>query len=276
LAVGEVAIRQARLPELNAAISSAVSRLALLLGTYSANIAGAIRGAAKLPALPELLRPGMPVELLRRRPDIRAVERELAAATARIGVATADLFPSVALTAGFGGQGTTGQSNGIPIHGPIWSFGPRAYWPLLDFGRLDALINVEELRTHEVLVKYKKTIIAAVEETDQAIQQYHFDLQRLKALDAALEAIRRAVDLNTERYIRSEADFRSLLSVQRRHYALAEQTAIAAEAVALRYVAFYKALGGGWELNDALPPIPPAQPAIAAAVGRLVDGWHWR
>jgi outer membrane protein TolC len=276
LAMGEVAIRQARLPELNAAISAAVSRLALLLGAYSANIAGVIRGAPTLPALPEHLRPGLPVELLRRRPDIRAAERELAAATARIGVATANLFPSVALTAGFGGQGTTGQSSGTPIHGPIWSFGPRAYWPLLDFGRLDALINIEELRAHEVLVKYRRTVIAAVEEVDQAIQQYRFDLQRLKALGAALEAIRRAVDLETERYRRGEADFRSLLNVQRRHYALAEQTAIAAEAAALRYVAFYKVLGGGWEFDDALPPIPPAQPAIVATVGRLIDGWHWR
>jgi outer membrane protein TolC len=276
LAMAEVATRQARLPELNAAISAAVSRLALLLGTYSADLAGAIRGAATLPGLPEHLRPGMPVELLRRRPDIRAAERELAAATARIGVATANLFPSVALTAGFGGQGTTGQGTGTPISGPIWSFGPRAYWPLLDFGRLDALINIEELRAHEALVKYKETIIAAVEETDQAIQQYHFDLQRLKALGAALEAIRHAVDLETERYRRGEADFRSLLNVQRRHYALEEQTAITAEAAVLRYVAFYKALGGGWELDDALPPIPPAQPAIVATVGRLLDGWHWR
>ena len=104
LAESELAFQLARLPELEAAISAAQSRLAVLLGTYVADIAGAIRGPAKLPALPERLRPGAPVELLRRRPDIRAVERELAAATARIGVATADLFPSVTLTAGFGGN----------------------------------------------------------------------------------------------------------------------------------------------------------------------------
>src|SRR5712671_4294036 len=102
LAEGELAFQLARLPELEAAISAAESRLTVLLGTYAAEIAGAFRGPARLPALPERLRPGAPVELLRRRPDIRAVERELAAATARIGVATADLFPSVTLTSGFG------------------------------------------------------------------------------------------------------------------------------------------------------------------------------
>src|SRR5258707_130852 len=114
LAEGELAIQLARLPELEAAISAAESRLTVLLGTYAAEIAGTFRGPARLPALPERLRPGAPVELLRRRPDIRAVERELAAATARIGVATADLFPSGTLTSGFGGRGTTRMTGRTP------------------------------------------------------------------------------------------------------------------------------------------------------------------
>ena len=144
--------------------------------------------------------------------------------------------------------------------GPIWSFGPGAYWPLLDFGRLDALINIEEMKAHEVLVRYKKTIVAAVEEVDQAIKQYRMDLQRQRELGVALEASHRAVNLATERYERGVTDFLNVLDAQRQDYALAEQTAIAAEVVVLDYVAFYKALGGGWELYIDLPPIPPAQP----------------
>jgi outer membrane protein TolC len=276
LAKSELAIQQAKLPELEAEISAAESRLAMLLGAYEADIAGAIDGPAKMPVLPERLRPGAPVELLRRRPDIRAVERELAAATARIGAATADLFPSVSVTSGFGGQGTTGLTGAAPvIHGPIWSIGPGAYWPLLDFGRLNALIDIKEMRTHEVLVRYKKTIIAAVEEVDQAIKQYRLDLKRWKALRIALEALRHAVALTTERYEHGDSDFRALLDVQRRQYALEEQAAIAAKNAVLRYVAFYKALGGGWELYDELPPIPAAQPAVVATVSRLTNGWHW-
>jgi outer membrane protein TolC len=275
LADGELSIQLARLPELEAAISAAETRLAVLLGTYAADIAGAIRGPAKLPAIPERLRPGAPAELLRRRPDIRAVERELAAATARIGVATADLFPSVTLTAGFGGQGTTGHTTSAPlVHGPIWSVGPGVNWPVLDFGRLDALIDVQEMRTHEVLVRYKKTIIAAVEEVNQAIRQYRLDRQRWKALSAALAAIRYAVNLTTERYKRGDTEFRVLLGEQRWKYAREEQVAIAAEAAVLHYVAFYKALGGGWELYDELPPLPLVQPAIVAGVGRLTGGWR--
>jgi outer membrane protein TolC len=100
------------------------------------------------------------------------------------------------------------------------------------------------------------------------------DLQRQRDLAVALEASRRAVDLATERYERGVTDFLNVLDAQRQDYALAEQTAIAAEAVVLDYVAFYKALGGGWEMYTDLPPIKPAQPALAASVRRATDGWH--
>jgi NodT family efflux transporter outer membrane factor (OMF) lipoprotein len=274
LAKRQLATQQAMLPQIAAQISAAESRLAVLLGTYSADLAADVRQPGKLPVIPQRLRPGVPVELLRRRPDIRQTERDLAAQTARIGVATANLFPTVALTAGFGAQGGTRQGTATPIHGPIWSFGPGAYWPLLDFGRLDALINIEELKAHEAVVQYKKTIIAAVEEVDQAIKQYRLDLQRQHDLGVALEASHRAVSLATERYERGVTDFLNVLDAQRQDYALAEQNAVAAETVVLDYVAFYKTTGGGWELYADLPPIPPAQPALMATVRRVTNGWH--
>lgn len=274
LARRELASEQALVPGLTAAISAAESRLAVLLGTYAADITPQLDRPRKFPNFPERLRAGVPVELLRRRPDIRAAERDLAAATARIGVAIAGLFPSVALTAGFGAQGGTQSGTATPIHGPIWSFGPGAYWPLLDFGRLDALANIQEMRTHEQLVNYRKVIIAAVEEVDQAIKQYKFDLAQQKALSVALEASHRAVDLAMERYDRGVTDFLNVLDAQRADYALAGQTAVAQEAVGLQYVAFYKALGGGWELYDELPPIPAPQPALVATVRRLTNDWH--
>jgi NodT family efflux transporter outer membrane factor (OMF) lipoprotein len=275
LARRQLATQQALLPEITAQISAAQSRLAVLLGTYSADLAADLQAPARMPALPSHLRPGVPVEVLRRRPDIRQTERELAAQTARIGVATANLFPSVAVTAGFGAQGGAKSSpTATPISGPIWSFGPGAYWPLLDFGRLDALVNIEEMKAHEALVRYKKTIVAAVEEVDQAIKQYRMDLQRQHDLAVAVESSHHAVTLATERYERGVTDFLNVLDAQRQDYALAEQSAIAAEAVVLDYVAFYKALGGGWELYTDLPPIKPAQPALAASVRRATDGWH--
>jgi NodT family efflux transporter outer membrane factor (OMF) lipoprotein len=274
LARRQLATEQAKLPELMAAISAAESRLAVLLGTYAANITPDLERAGKFPTTPERLRPGVPLDLLRRRPDIRGAERDLAAATARIGVATADLFPAVAVTAGFGAQGGTRQGTAAPISGPIWSVGPGAYWPLLDFGRLDALIDIQEMRTHELLVNYKKTIMVAVEEVDQAIKQYRFDQAGEKALGVALAASSRAVDLAMERFDRGVTDFLNVLDAQRQFYALEDQHAIAQEVVVLQYVAFYKALGGGWELYDELPPIPDAQPALIATVRRVTNDWH--
>lgn len=274
LARRQLANQQARIPALEATISAAESQLAVLLGTYAADVLPDLRGPGVLPGVSERLRAGVPVDLLRRRPDLRAAERQLAAATARIGVATADLFPSVAVTAGFGAQGGTPSGSGTPIHGPIWSFGPGAYWPLLDFGRLDALIDIQEMRTHELLVNYKKTIVVAVEDVDQAIKQYRFALAQQKALAIALAASRRAVDLAMERFERGVTDFLNVLDAQRQEYALEDQYAIAQEVVVLQYIAFYKALGGGWELYDTLPPLPTVEPALAATVRRVADGWH--
>jgi outer membrane protein TolC len=130
------------------------------------------------------------------------------------------------------------------------------------------------MRTHELLVNYKKTIMVAVEEVDQAVKQYKFDQAREKALGVALAAGRRAVDLAMERYDRGVTDFLNVLDAQRQFFALEDQYSVAQGIVVFQYVAFYKVLGGGWELYDQLPPIPEAQPALIATVRRVTDGWH--
>ena len=272
LAKRELATVQAALPELQAAISAAESRLSLLLGVYSPDLIPELRAPASLPHVPSRLRAGAPADLLRRRPDIRRAERALAAATARIGVATANLFPSVVFTAGYGFQG--GNATGKTIGNPIWSAGPGGYWPLLDFGRLDALIDVQELQAHELFVTYKKTILAAVEEVDEAIKQYKAQQQRLRELSDALEQAKRAVALATERYERGLTDFLNVLDAERQEFTIEDQNAIAQEAVVIQYIALYKALGGGWELYDELPPLKEAQPALLASIRRLTNDWH--
>ena len=276
LAKRELATALAVVPDLTAAISHEESLLAVLLGTFSSDLIPELRKSRPLPHLPSRLRTGVPVELLRRRPDIRMSERQLAAATARIGVATASLFPTVSFTAGIGVQGgdKSTSSTSAPLSGPIWSAGPGAYWPLLDFGRLDALINIQELAAHELLVNYKRTILLAIEETDDAIKQYRAQLQRLRELSAALEQARKSVMLASERYERGLTDFLNVLDAQRQAYAIEDQAAIAQEAAVIQYVALYKALGGGWELYDEIPPIRSANPALVAAVRRLTNDWH--
>jgi NodT family efflux transporter outer membrane factor (OMF) lipoprotein len=276
LAKRQLAVLQARPPELTAAILDARSRMAILLGTYVEEIAPELRRRKGIPRIPEYLRPGLPLDLLRRRPDIRQAEREVAAETARIGAATADLFPTVSVTAGFGAQGGPPLSNGAtasppPIRGPIWSIGPGGYWPLLDFGRLDSLIIAQEFKTQELLARYKKTILVAVAEVNNAIANYRAARQRLKDLQTALVASRRAVDLALDRYDRGLTDFLNVLDAQRVQFEMEQQVVVAEEAVAIQFVQFYKALGGGWECYDVLPPVPEPQPAVAAAIRRISD-----
>ena len=276
LAKRELATLEAELPPLIAAIADSESRIAVLLGTFSRDIAGELRRPRKIPRTPARLRTGQPIDLLRRRPDLQQAERELASATALIGAATADLFPSVALITGVGlegGRATRGSTR--PFSGPIWSFGPGAYWPFLDFGRLDALIDIQEFRTHELLVNYKKTIVVAVEEVGNAIKQYRALLERQRDLGNALDQSRHAVELATERYERGLTDFLNVLDAQRQQFGLEEQYVIAQQAAAVEFVFLYKALGGGWELYQDLPPIPEPQPAILATFRRLSSTIPW-
>jgi outer membrane protein TolC len=212
------------------------------------------------------VRPGQPIELLRRRPDIRQAESELAAANARIGVAAADLFPRASITTGVGVQGGREIPGAHPpVHGLIWSVGPGAYWPLLDFGQLDAAVKQTEYRTGEILADYRKTVIAAVEEVNTSLVRYRSQLEAAQHLSKAVDASRRALDFHTGRYEHGISDFLNVLDAARQKYELEEQYAVARLAVVVAYIALYKALGGGWELYQEIPPIAQPLPAVVAA-----------
>ncbi len=242
-----------------AARDLAQRRVAVLLGQFPEDLKPELAAAVPLPQLPDAIQPALPVELLRRRPDIRQSERQLAAETARIGVQTANLFPRVAVTAGAGfqGQGLGRTPNRTSF---IWSAGPAAYWPLLDFGTIDALITVQDLRAREALLSYKKTIISAVEEVNDAISNYSAQQQRLRDLSDALIASQEAVTLASQRYERGLTDFLNVLDAQRQFYLLQDQFAQAQEAVALQFIALHQGLGGGWETFA-----PAGPPAVAPA-----------
>jgi NodT family efflux transporter outer membrane factor (OMF) lipoprotein len=263
LALRQLATLESEILPLQAEIQASRRRLAVLLGEYPGDLAVELQSPAPLPQLPEQIQTGLPVDLLRRRPDIREAERELAANTARIGARTADLFPRLAVTAGAGLQGQ-GLGRTPARNSFIWSVGPAAYWPLLDFGELDALIQIQDLRTHEALLNYKKTIVSAVEEVDDAIAAYAAEQNRLRYLADALAASRRAATLANQRYDRGLTDFLNVTDAERQLYELQDQYAVAQESAALQYIAVYKGLGGGWENYQSIPPIRKPQPAIVA------------
>jgi len=270
LARRQLATLQSEITPLGEEITVAQRRLAVLLGEYPEDLRVELDQPASLPDLPRRIETGLPLDLLRRRPDIREAERQLAANTALIGARTADLFPQVAITAGAGLQGQ-GLGKTPPGNSFIWSAGPTAYWPLLDFGALDALIDIQDLRTHEALVNYKKIIVNAVEEVENALTAYSAEQDRLEDLNEARVASQRAVTLANERYDRGLTDFLNVTDAERQLYEIQDQYAIAQENVIVQYIAIYKSLGGGWEAYQKIPAVRKPQPAIIASVREVIS-----
>jgi NodT family efflux transporter outer membrane factor (OMF) lipoprotein len=270
LATRELATLEAQAAPLNAQVRAAEYTIATLLGLYPEDLVKELESPGMVPAVPAAVDAGLPPELLRRRPDIRQVERELAGATARIGIATADLFPSLAVTGaiGFQRQSLKGQ----PVLGEhIWSLGPAAVWPLLDFGALDAQVEIADLQTRALLVRYKQTIQEAVREVDTSYALFAAEQQSLGKLGTALVAGQRAVTLANERYQRGVTDFLNVVDAERAEYDLEEQYAATQVAAAEQFVALYRSLGGGWESYQKLPPIHRPEPAIIAMFQRTLS-----
>jgi NodT family efflux transporter outer membrane factor (OMF) lipoprotein len=268
LASRQLATYRAQIPPLTAEIYAQFVRIAVLLDVPSGTLMSELNPRRPIPNMPERLKTGVPAEIIRRRPDIRVAERELAVATAEIGVAAADLFPRVAITAGGGAQ-----NQGLGVTPVVWksiySVGPTLYWPILDFGTLDALVQEQKLRSYVQYIHFKDTVLSAVEEANLAITRYRAQMAAIQRLDQARADARQAVDLATQRYERGVTDFLNVLDAQRQEDELNLQYAAARTSAAVDFVALYKALGGGWEMFDELPPEPVARPAIIAAFKQL-------
>jgi outer membrane protein TolC len=259
---------QADVEPLKALIEANGYAIAVLVGQYPEAIIRDLRRPGAVPRLPPRVPVGTPVDLLRRRPDIREAERFLAAAVADIGARTADLFPSVAITAGGGAQTGPRSGSTVPITW-IGSVGPAVTAPILDFGALDAKIEIADYRAHELAVAYKQSILVAVQQVDEANAAYQGFRQSVRSLDLALDAARQATRVATERYDRGLTDFLNVLDAERQQFTLEQQRAEVVRLAGDSFVALYKALGGGWPPDEIIPPVRHPDPAAIAAVKRL-------
>jgi NodT family efflux transporter outer membrane factor (OMF) lipoprotein len=269
LATRELASLEAEIAPVEAQVNAAQYTLAVLIGEYPENILKELSKPDLIPSMPAPTAPGVPLDLLKRRPDIQQAERELAAATARIGVATASLFPEITISGSIGSQGQGwGTLPSVGKH--IWSFGPGAVWPLLDFGALDAEVDIADLAARASMVNYRKSILNAVQQVDTSLNAYEAEQMRMEKLGTAMTAGQRAVDLATERYNRGLTDFLNVVDAERQFYNLQEQYAEAQVAQGEQFVQLYKSLGGGWQNYQSVPSIRRPQPAIVAAFRRVL------
>jgi NodT family efflux transporter outer membrane factor (OMF) lipoprotein len=269
LATRELATLEAHAAPVEAQVRAAEYTIATLLGAYPEDLVMELSATTMVPTVPGAVPLGAPPELLRRRPDIQQAERELAGATARIGIATANLFPSLGVSGaiGFQRQSLKGQ----PVIGEhIWALGPSAVWPLLDFGALDAQVEIADLETRALLARYKQTIQEAVREVDTSFELYTAEQVSLGKLGTALVASQRAATLANERYQRGVTDFLNVVDAERQEYDIEEQYTAAQVAAAEQFIALYRSLGGGWENYQGLPPIHRPEPAIIAVFQRVL------
>jgi NodT family efflux transporter outer membrane factor (OMF) lipoprotein len=270
LATRELATLEAQAAPVDAEVRAAEYTIAVLLGAYPEEMVKELSASAMVPSVPGAVAVGLPVELLRRRPDIQQAERELAGANARIGIATGDLFPTIFVSGSLGFQRQ--DAPGLPTLGQhIWSAGPGALWPLLDFGQLDAQVEIATLQTRAQLVTYKRTIQEAVREVDSNAALYAAQQLSLGKLETALTASQRAVTLANQRYERGLTDYLNVVDAERQEYDIEEQYAATQVGAAEEFIELYRSLGGGWESFQRLPPIHRPEPAVIAMFQRTLS-----
>jgi NodT family efflux transporter outer membrane factor (OMF) lipoprotein len=269
LARRELASVESQIAPTRAQASASEYTLAVLLGAYPEQLVTELSKPDLIPPMPAGVAPGVPLDLLKRRPDIQQAERELAGATERIGVATANLFPQVSIVGSIGSQ-TQGLGTVPNISKHIWSFGPAAVWPVLDFGALDAQVEVADYAARVSMAQYRKTVLTAVQQVDTSLGAYLAERDRIEKLGGAIEAGQRAVELANARYDRGLTDFLNVVDAEREFYDLQEQYALAQVAEGEQFVQLYRSLGGGWQNYQSVPPVPVQLPAVVAAFRRIL------
>jgi NodT family efflux transporter outer membrane factor (OMF) lipoprotein len=251
------------LPPLELALTTELNRLAVLLGEQPGALRTRLADSAPIPRPPESFGVGLPVNLLRQRPDIRRAERQLAAATARIGVAVGDLYPRFVLLGTFGFDAT--QVANL-FEGPSRTFnvGPQMVWNVFDAGRLRAQLNAEEAVTAQALARYEQQLLIALQEVENALAAYGQTREERAAVEDAVTASTEALNLSILLYKDGAVDFQNVLDAQRTLLDLEERLAITDGNVVRSAVQLYLALGGGWDPDAAGEPGPQAVAAAPA------------
>lgn len=236
---------RATVPALRIEREQALNRLAVLLGEPAGSLAQELAAPRPIPVAPITIAIGLPADVLRRRPDVRRAERELVAQAARVGVARAELFPSLSL------RGTIGLE-ALSL-GDLLSSGARALTAAIDIaqpvftaGRIRQNIAIETALQEQAALEYEQTILVALEEVENALVAYAEEQVRRDALEAARDAARAAAELAESRYETGITDFLVVLDAQRTLLTIEDQLAISTGDVVANLVRLYKAAGGGW------------------------------
>jgi outer membrane protein, multidrug efflux system len=237
---------EAQVPSLQTGFDESVYQLSVLLGQPPGTLMDAMSAKRGIPITPPLVPVGLPSDLLLRRPDVQKTERDLAAATAQIGVAKADLYPKFSLT-GIAGVQSTSAGTWFNYASKYWSAGPTVQWELFEAGSIVANIHVQNARQEEALDQYQQTMLTALQDTESALTAYAREQVRRESLSRSVEANKQALDLAQQLYKNGLADFLRVLDSETSLYTSQDALVQSDQTVSLDLVQLYKALGGGWE-----------------------------
>jgi NodT family efflux transporter outer membrane factor (OMF) lipoprotein len=245
-AAAQLATTEAELPSLQQQQSEFMNAVAFLLGDPPQSLAALLSTPRPIPPAPPRVPVGVPSELARRRPDIRAAEANLHAATATTGVATADFYPRVMLSGSGAIQGLQFR-NLADWSAQAYSFGPSVSLPIFDNGRLTRTLEFREQQQQEAALQYQRTVLNALHEVDNALTAFKSEQRRRAGLQRAVEQNRRALALARDRYAQGVGDFLQVLTAQRGALGSEQDLADSDTVVSTNLVQLYKVLGGGWE-----------------------------
>lgn len=239
------------IPDLEAEVTRAMLRLSVLAGREPQSLTAQLGTPKDLPELPKTQSIGTPEALLRRRPDIAAAERQLAAATARIGIAVGDLFPRISFVGNWGFDAVSSSDLG-ESSSETYVFGPSIQWAAFDLGRVRQRIHQREAAADAALARYEQTVLRALEETDASLTNYMKALVKQEHLEASAAASLEAAELARVRFENGAEDFLTVLDAERSALQAEDALAQSETQTATALLAMYKALGGGFR------PLPQA------------------
>jgi outer membrane protein, multidrug efflux system len=247
-AQNQLAMTMSQVPGLESTARQAMHQLALLLGQRPETLVVELTPEAKIPTIPPQVPVSLPSDLLRQRPDIRRAEQQLAAATAEIGVATAELFPSFSLAALIGLE-SSGLSNLVTSGSRYWSAGPKVKWSLFDGGRARAGIEASENRRERAEIIYEKSVLTALVEVENTLVAFAREQETNRILKTAVTAAQRALTLSRNQYELGLVDFLNVLQSEQSFHQSQDQLVQSEQRLSLNIVSLFKALGGGWNAS---------------------------
>jgi outer membrane protein TolC len=247
---------EALIPALEIGKRQAANRLCVLLGMPPMNLDAMLGAGSGIPTTPPDVVVGVPADLVRRRPDVRRAERQVAAQSARIGVAVSDLFPhfSVLGTIGIEAEqfGDLFKSGSM-----IGEISPGFRWDILNYGRLVNNVGVQDARFQQLAYAYQNRVLDAGREAEDAIVAFLRSQEQSNHLGASVDAAARTVEITNEQYIQGAVDFTPLFLFQEQLTDQQDQFAVAQGDIALGLIAVYRSLGGGWQIRLRGMETPP-------------------